>query len=190
MPLQACFQALRNVLKKLQDALEAMHLTVVTDKPAKGDVALVDQFGYAAVEVVDWLREATAAAGECADAAGRAPLEFDRVLLGLATCQERFHRISRRLLCDLDAEGQIEELAGFGRQRGGEWMAWTLGVRTALSGCRIPLQDASQALSVCWQEIAERAGTQSVTVRTRSVGQQIVAVQPETRRRRRVPSAK
>ncbi|MDQ3805623.1 MAG: zf-HC2 domain-containing protein, partial [Acidobacteriota bacterium] len=52
-----------------------------------------------------------------------------------------------------------DELAAFGdvRERGGEWRAWTMAVRTALLGCQAPLAELHQAHVRCWQDLLDQA---------------------------------
>jgi hypothetical protein len=48
-------------------------------------------------------------------------------------------------------------------------------VKQGVEHCRQPLEDAGKALAECWQELAERVGMTSVSVRTKNIGQKIVA---------------
>jgi hypothetical protein len=82
-----------------------------------------------------------------------------------------FHQIARRFASELVSYERLADLSGLGRERRGEWLAWTGSVKQAIEDCRYPLDQAADALFACWQEIAERAGTSSVSVRTTNVGQ-------------------
>ena len=172
MALETAFKALSNHLRALHEALIGLRTTVVEDKPLRGDVVLVDVFGDAADDLLGWLEEACAAAGEGQQAA-RHPIDLDRVGRSLTTCQERFNRITHRFSSDLVRYERIAELTRFGRTHGGEWRGWANSVKTGLDWCAQPLYDVGQSLFECWQEIAERVGTTSVSVQTTNIGQQL-----------------
>src|SRR5713226_5228658 len=92
--------------------------------------------------------------------------DVDRARRALASCQERFHRVARRFATDLISYERIADLTSLGLERRGEWRAWSRGVKDAIEGCRHPLDQAADALFECWQEIGERVGTTSVSVRS------------------------
>jgi hypothetical protein len=74
---------------------------------------------------------------------------------------------------DLLSYELVAELATFGSERGGEWLAWSNALKEALDGCRQPAFDVNQALFICWQEIAERAETNRILVNATNIGQMI-----------------
>jgi hypothetical protein len=61
-----------------------------------------------------------------------------------------------------------------GSARRGEWLPWAASVKDGVEQCREPLEGVSKALAGCWQEIAERVGTTSISVQTSNIGQKIV----------------
>jgi hypothetical protein len=171
MSLAESFKTLSERLRLAHDELEELHRTTI-DKPPKGDVVLVDLFGDAADDLLGWVAEASVAASEGAQASGY-PLDLDRVRQSLKTCQEAFFLASEKLSSDLLSYDRIEELMSFGRERGGGWLRWATNVKVAVESCRGPFIEANRALFSCWQELNERIGTTSVSVKTTNVGQQI-----------------
>ncbi len=170
MALEKTFRRLSEQLRKLNDALFALRLTVVEDKPLRGEVALVDDFENAVEDLVGWLEEARGAASEAERRVGH-PVDLERTRRALTTCQERFHRIEQGFSTDLVAYERLKDLAGLGSERRGEWQGWASIVRKGIEQCRQPLESTSKALSDCWQEIAERVGTTVVSVQATSIGQ-------------------
>jgi hypothetical protein len=51
-------------------------------------------------------------------------------------------------------------------------------VKQGIEHCRPPLDGSRERLAECWQDMAERAGTTSISVRTTNIGQKIEAHQP------------
>jgi hypothetical protein len=174
MALEKTFQELSIQLRSLRDLLRGVRLTVVEDKPQHGDVVLVDRMGNAIEDLLGWLEEAVAAAAE-AEQAVAYPLDAHLARQALIVCQERYTRLTQQYFSDFASYERTAELMRFGRARRGEWQAWTRSVRQALEQCRQPLDEVNQALFRCWQEIAERLQTSSVSIRNTTIGQQISA---------------
>jgi hypothetical protein len=172
MALERVFQELSDRLRRLRDNLLGLQLTIREDLPPQGSVALVDQFGDAVDDCLGWLEESLLAAEE-AHRAVEPPLDLDQVRRALANCQERFHRVEQRFVSDLVSYEKLKDLTSFGRSRRGEWPGWVKSVRHGIEECRQPMDEASKALLACWQEIAERVGMTSVSVRATNIGQQI-----------------
>jgi hypothetical protein len=162
--LESSFQDLAGQLRKLHDMLLALRLTVVEDKPLRGEAALVDHLEDAILDLMGALDECQKAAAAGRKAVGH-PLDLDRARRALAACQDRFHGIEAQYTGRLASYEKIKDLAGLARDRRGEWVPWA---------GRVTSGAASKALARCWQEIAERVGTTSVSVRTSNIGQKIV----------------
>jgi hypothetical protein len=174
MALEKAFRELVSELGKLGEALHELRITY-GDKPPQGEVALVDRLGDSIVDAVGWFEEALAAAVN-AEKSVEYPLNFDLARKELTACQERFNRMVQQYWLELVSYERIAGLTRFGRQRGGEWRHWTGTVNEGLERCREPLNDASQALFQCWQELTERLGMSSVSVQTTNIGQQITSL--------------
>lgn len=174
MALEAAFRELASELKKMQDTLLALRLTVGEDRPLKGDAALVDHLEDTILDVMGQLDEGLKAAQAARKAVG-IPLDMDRARRALAKCQESFHQIEQQFSTELVSYEKLKDLASLASERGPEWRSWAGSVKHGLEQCRLPLDGASKALAACWQEIAERVGITSVSVRTTNIGQKIVS---------------
>ncbi len=174
MALEATFRELFTELKKLQDTLVALRLTVVEDKPRRGDAVLVDHFEDSILDLMGLLDSCLKAARAAHKAAGH-PLDMDGARRALTTCQDGFHQIERQFAGELVSYERLTDLASLGSERRGEWLPWADSVKQGIEQCRQPLDRASKALAACWQEIAERVGMTSVSVRTTNIGQKIVS---------------
>jgi len=173
MPIERTFLGLSTELRRLQDTLLALRLTVVEDKPVKGEAALVDQLEDSILDQMGLLEEGLKAA-QAAQKAASHPADLGRARLALTTCQERFHGMEQQFSTDLISYEKLRDLASLGA-RGGEWPLWAKSVKDGLEQCRGPLERSSKALAACWQEIAERVGMTSISVQTTNIGQKIVA---------------
>lgn len=172
MALETAFQELDLQFQKLLEALLGLRVTVVEDKPLRDDVMLSDLLGDACEDLLGWCTEARAAAREGARAlAGQQDLHCARRQLTI--CQDRYNRITHKFSLDLVAYERIAEINRLGRERGGEWRTWASSVKTSLDACQQPLYDVNQALFHCWQEIADRVSTTSISVQATSIGQQV-----------------
>ena len=178
MALEATFRELHSQLKKLQDNLLALRLTVAEDKPLRGEAALVDQFEDSITDVMGLF-------DECLNASRRAqkavvnPVDLGSARRDLTTCQELFHRAERQFSDELISYEKLRDLASVREKRGREWASWASSVKHGLEQCRQPIDAVSKALIACWQEIAERVGTTNISVHTTNIGQQITAAVPE-----------
>ncbi|PYV31079.1 MAG: hypothetical protein DMG22_18240 [Acidobacteria bacterium] len=179
MPIERTFQDLSTQLRKLHDTFLALRLTVVEDKPLKGDAALVDQLEDSILDQMGLLDEGRKAAEGALKAVGH-PLDLSRARLALTICQERFHGIEQQFTADLVSYEKLKDLASLGA-RGGEWRMWANSVKQGIEQCRQPLDDASKALAACWQEIAERVGMTSISVQATNIGQKIVTEAAEAK---------
>ena len=156
MVLEKTFQELSTELRKLRDCLEESRLTIVEDRPVKGDAALADNFENGIDDVLGWLGEAIQVADEALRALGP-PVDRDRALRSLTNCQEQFSRSEKQFLSDLLSYEKLDQLNRMGREWGGHWKVWSDAVRQSLDRCREPLEAVKKALAACWGEIAERA---------------------------------
>jgi hypothetical protein len=173
VPLEAVFGGLFTELRKLHDTLVAVRLTVVEDKPVRGDAALVGHLGDTILEIMGTLDGALKSAATAQTAVANV-MDLNAARLALTVCQERFHRIEQQFATELFSYEKLKDLACLGTERRGEWLRWSNSVKDGIEECRQPLDGASKAVAQCWEEIAERAGMTSIGLHTTSIGQQII----------------
>jgi hypothetical protein len=171
--LEATFRELFAELRKLQDMLIAVRLTL-GDKPVRGEAALVDYLEDSILDMLGFLEESLKAARSAQKAVGDAP-NLNAARRALTVCQQRFHRVEQQYAAELVSYEKLKDLASLGSERRGEWLPWSNSVKDGIEQCRLPLDGASKALATCWQEIAERVGTTTVSVRSINTGQKIVS---------------
>ena len=75
------------------------------------------------------------------------------------------------LYSDFLSYERMAQLVNFGEEHGREWAAWVQTVRQGLAHCPEQLQAVSDAHLRCWQELAERAETRSVSAQVTRSGQ-------------------
>ena len=172
MPLETTFRELFSELRKLHDTLVALRLTVAEDRPRRGDAALIDHLEDSILDVMGILGECLKAARSAQKAVGH-PIDMDAARRAVTICQEGFHKVERQFASELISYETLSDLANLG-ERGAEWRLWSNAVKQGIEQCREPLDGVSKALAACWQEIAERVGITSVSVRTTNIGQKIV----------------
>jgi hypothetical protein len=177
MALEAAFDDLGLRLRAAHEALLELRVTVVEDKPLRGEAALVDGWGDSVEDLAGTAREAVEAADEARQAIGPPP-DLDRARRSLSACHERAGRVARAFWSDLASFERVGDLTRLARRRRGEWLAWSGSVRVALERCRAPLRETDAALLRCWQEIAERVGMNSVTLQATNIGRQVVTPAP------------
>lgn len=142
MALDSALARLGRDLGLLSDALLALRVTVIEDRPLDEGTLLVDSLG-------DLAEELLVGAGEAA-AYARAG--------DLSSCHETYHRVLGRFAADLVSYERIAEIVRLGRSRGGEWQAWSGSVRAGAEACRSPLDEVGDSLLACWREAAEPTG--------------------------------
>jgi len=172
MSLEKAFVELRDRQDQLVESLQTLRVAVAEDKPTIPDLALVDQ-RCAVVDNLIGLAQEARGAGQEGVVASRRPVDLDAARAALVKSQEAFNSLSHGFNGHLVSYDAMAELAGIGREHGGAWEAWVGGVRSALNGALQPIYEVNQALFGCWREIADRAGANSVNVRTTAIGQKI-----------------
>jgi hypothetical protein len=173
MALEKVFRQLTDAIRRLRDSFLALQLTAREDTPREGSVVLVDAFGDAVDDCMGWLEEALGLALEGKRAAHGPDLAATR--RALAGCQERFHQVERRYFTDIVSYERVKDLTAFAKRRNPEWRGWVKSIRQGAEQCRLPFDEVSRELMNCWQEVADRAGTASVSVQTTNIGQKITA---------------
>ena len=138
MAIETAFASLEQEMSHLCDALLALRVTVVEDRPLDEGTLLVDALGDLAEELLAGAQEALVHARKGA----------------LPDCHEEVHRMQQRFAADLVSYERISEITRLGRSRGGEWKAWASSVRAGAEACRQPLDETGMALVACWREMA------------------------------------
>jgi hypothetical protein len=167
---EATFRDMQGQLRVLQEALEALGMTVEEDKPKWDDVVVASNLSDAVLASRGLLEEASAAA----DGACRAveyPLDGDRARRALTLCQERFHRFAHHFSFELASYDRIDDLRSVGEERGQDWFYWVGVVKQGLEQSRALVEEVRNTLFLCWQELAERIATTSVSIQNTTIGQ-------------------
>src|SRR5262249_35138251 len=99
-------------------------------------------------------------------------LDIDQARRLLSECEEQFRRINERVNSELGSHDVLAELDRLARDRGGQWRHWVKAARPGIDNCIESLQTIRNVLTVCWQELTERAGT--VSIWTTAVGKQVI----------------
>jgi hypothetical protein len=172
MPLDAAVVSLRRHLHALQEAVSALRVTVVEDRPVRGSVVLVDHLDNLTTDVISALEEADAHVAEAQLVDERAGT-FDVVSRALRLVHGLLNRVTATYVGELAAHDRIAQLLAMGGERGREWRVWSREVKTGIDRCGAPLHQASGAILECWSELAERMTRTSVSVQATNIGQQI-----------------
>ncbi len=167
--MESKFQEVVSQCDQVCEALNALRMTVIEDRPLKDVVKLVDRIGDDVEDLLGAVQEMRQAASE-AQLAATHPIDAEQVRRALTCCHTKFNDCTRRLFSDLAGYETVEEIVSLGRQRGGEWQAWARLVQDTLKECQQSLFAVSEPLVECWQTITERAGLQSITVQSTGIG--------------------
>jgi hypothetical protein len=166
--LEPTFRGLCICLHQLHDALNDLQATL-GDKPLDDESAIADGLETAVLDLMGTLHEARRAAVKTRKAVGHPP-DLDDARRSLTLCQERFHRFEKQFASDLVSYEKLKELARLGSERRA-WLPWANTVKFGIDQCRPSLEQTSQAMAACWQELAERLGMVNLSVQ--AIGQQI-----------------
>jgi hypothetical protein len=169
--LEATFRELNVQLKRAQDCLLALHLTVAEDKPERGEAAMVEGMDDSITAGMGLLEECIASARVARKSVEQGRL--DRARRSLQQCQEGYHAAERKFADELIAYDRLRGLAQMSAKRGAEWVSWAGSVKYGLEQCRGPISEAGRALASCWQELAERSGTPSIVINSQNLGQKV-----------------
>jgi len=170
MALEATFREFWVSLSRLQDAFDALHVTVL-DR-LNDEAALADGLEEALLEMIGTLNDTRKAVFEARKAVGHPP-DLDQARRLLTVSQDCFHRLERQFAAELISYDKLRQLAQLGRSRGPEWSRWAHSIKQGIEQCGEPIEVSNKALSACWQELAERAGGTSISIRNAIVGQKI-----------------
>jgi hypothetical protein len=167
---EATFRDMQGQLRVLQEALEALGMTVEEDKPKWDDVVVASNLSDAVLASRGLLEEASAVADD-AYRAVEYPLDGDRARRALTLCQERFHRFAHHFSFELASYNRIDDLRSVGEERGQDWLNWANVVKQGLEQSRALVEEVRNTLFRCWQELSERIATTSVSIQNTTIGQ-------------------
>lgn len=176
MALEATFRKLSVSLHKLHDALSALQVTV-GDTPPNDEVALADRLENTVLDMLGTLHEIRKVAQEAQKAVAH-PADLDSARHDLTQCQERFHSMEQQFAANLVSYENLNQLAQLAKERR-PWTPWTKAFSQGIEQCRGPFDEASRALSSCWQELAEHLGNVNISMKATNVGQQITLAKPK-----------
>jgi len=152
MGVEETFVGLGLGLTRLQEAVDALRVTIVEDRPVDGNSVVVDAIGDETEELLGHIQEARSGVEEAVKGLRSAP-DLDATRRALVLCQKQVQTIERRYADMVSFDG-VQRLLGVGK-RGREWAAWANAAKRAIEDCRSPMREGSEALAVCWQELTE-----------------------------------
>lgn len=179
MTLVSMFADLGRAATELDQVYGNLLWAVVQAKPESGNgSAVVDHWEDAAQDAAGLAHDICAAARNGRQAEGG---RFDPVVAhqALLICQQRFDLLWLRHCVDLLAFDRRQDLLSVSQQ-GGDWAQWMNGVVDALDRCLPALYELSRAVSSSWEELVDRQGLVSVSVRTSVTGQDFRVAGKET----------
>jgi hypothetical protein len=176
MTLEATFKDLTARWDRLAEELEQGLLWSVTETMPAEEHALATHYVDATTDLIAAAREGLTASRTATDD-GPNLIRAGRALL---LCQEQYNALVRLFRTRMASRGRRRRLRRFGREKGGAWRDWTVHVRRAMDRCHRPIDDLNDALFGCWQELADRVGIGTVSVRATNIGQQITIPQAES----------
>lgn len=177
MALEPTFRDLYGQFKKLKAALDAL-CCLLPEDPLNMEVALVQHLRESVETVGGWLDDCLEQSQVAQNAVGH-PADWNRSRRALTLCQTSFHEAERTFFADLLSYHKLRHIESLGARRRGVWLVWSQNVKRDLDVCHYELDVTRKALTACWQELAEHAGTTNVSVQATNVGQQITATRSE-----------
>jgi hypothetical protein len=156
MALEAAFQTLVVQINKLRGDLNVL-LVTLGDRPTAPEAPLAVELENVVLDTLSTTEVARSAARAAANAASF-PANLSRTRHALARCQGEFDEVERQFLNKLDCPEKLSHLTSLGLERGQEWKLWARMMNDAIKQVRQPLEDASKALTACWQEMVEHSG--------------------------------
>jgi hypothetical protein len=172
MALQNAFEGVQARLKELQEAL--LHLQwAVEARSERIDHHLADRLEDQLIPDLQGLIKDAVFEAEIGAAASGQPPDIGTSGRALLACQKDVNQIVAKFWTELGSYRPIADLIGLGEERSAEWREWTYGVLNALDRFQQPVYHVSEAVLQCWQELLERIGTTSISVKATNIGQQI-----------------
>ena|SRR5579863_7509687 len=177
MAMELTFRQLFEQLKRLKEMLDPLRC-LLPDDPLNMEVALVQHLRESVETASGWLEACLDQSQAAQSNLGRSA-DLNRSRRALTRCQASFDEMEHTFSGELLSYDKMREIAGLGARRRGIWLIWSQNVKRDLDVCRYELDLTRKALTACWQELAEHAGTTNISVQATNVGQQITASRSE-----------
>jgi hypothetical protein len=174
--IEKVFTELQHRLRALQEALEALGTTVDEDRPTRDDVIVASRLSDDVLAARGLLEEVLAAADEATRTVAY-PLDGARARRALTLCQQQYQSFAHAFSFELASFDRLDDLANVARERGRNWLDWVGVVKQGFEQSRTLSEEVGNSLFLCWQELAERIATTSVSIRNTAVGQQVSATE-------------
>lgn len=159
MALEAALEDLWSRLHELRDAIRAMQLTVVEDRPRGSEVVPVQALGEAVGDLLAAVQEALEATSGGLGAS-RTRGDPGAVRDALIRAQEAANHAGRLLADGVADRARLGDLDDLARSRGRAWALWLAGVTEAVDRCGPPLWAVQRSLLGCWSELTDRLAGQ------------------------------
>lgn len=155
MAMDAALEQLWRCTHELRDAVVAMQLTVVEDRPYGSDVVPVHALGDAVGDLLATVQETLEATSDGLRAVGdrSGPVAVRDALL---RAQQAANKAGRLLADEVADRARLGDLDALASSRGRAWGPWMAGVDEAIDRCRPPLRDIQEGLLHCWSELTDR----------------------------------
>jgi hypothetical protein len=162
MTLDSALEHLWTRVHGLRDAVVAMQLTVVEDRPRDSDVVPVEALGDAVGDLLAAVQETLEATSDGLHAI-QAGDGHGAVRGALLRAHRAANHAGRRLADDVADRARLGDLDDLTRRRGFAWRPWMAGVVDAVDRCRPPLWAVQESLLGCWSELTDRLAEPSAT---------------------------
>jgi hypothetical protein len=185
--IETAFEELQRALEDLKGEMEELRVNAADfypetrggrrknghkteEAPPPPVVSLADQ----ATDLEGELEEGLQASRKACQAV-RHPRNLAEAQIALDAVQRTLNRILRQLLMEVASYDTLQTLFQMGRQRGQGWPAWSAVIKSVIDICQERTLAAFEALAECWQELADKLATNSISVQATNIGQQITA---------------
>jgi hypothetical protein len=168
MTMQAAFAGVVERLDELFRVMECVHWAVVEGRAPAHAHVMANRLENTACDLLGRLRDAHDAA-EAGRLAWIDQADVASARQSLIECQQHACEVIQTLMCEvlsIDTLKALDELAS----EAPHWATWVRGVEDALDRCRQPAAGATLVLFQCWQELTDRIGGISISVRTQATG--------------------
>jgi hypothetical protein len=147
MSLTTALDDMRSATAALGGAVAELAMTVLEDRPAASDTAVVDNLGELVSELQGSVVEAQSELALVTDVR-QLPVRLPHIDRAVAACSTRYWR-------DLRAHAPLARLRATARSRGIEWRTWQRSVEQSQLRCEPYVDRADAAVRSAWGEVGE-----------------------------------